>query len=89
MTSVDILFQEVRSCEHESSAADCSEIDWRFYKTVGDWQLADAKQIIGTDEWSDAVDSILSVLCRRYLFNSVAILRSVLDMITCSPIGSR
>jgi len=65
MTSVDrpILFQEVRSCEHESSAADCSEIDWRFYKKTvdGGWQLADAKQIIGTDEWSDAVDSILSV----------------------------
>jgi len=28
---------------------------------VGSWQLADAKQITGTDEWSDAVDSILSV----------------------------
>jgi len=62
MTSVDILFQEVRSSEHESPAADCSEIDWRFYKTVdGGWQLADAKQITGSDEWSDAVDSILSV----------------------------
>ena len=56
---------------------------------VGSWQLADAKQITGTDEWSAAVDSILSVLCRRYLFNSVAILRSILDMITCSIIGSR